>query len=82
MIGWDKKYPCYEVAPNKVRAVGMAMSMQGSGISNCDVGTIQLRLNDDGFYTLMVGCSDMWFLRIQYYLYHRYGGCKNMRHDD
>lgn len=59
MIGWDKKYPCYEVAPNKVRAVGMAMSMQGSGISNCDVGSVQLRLNDDGFYTLMVGCSDM-----------------------
>lgn len=59
MIEWDKKYPCYNVAPNKVRAVGMAMSMQGSGISNCDVGTVQLRLNDDGFYTLMVGCSDM-----------------------
>lgn len=59
MIDWDKKYPCYEVAPNKVRAVGMAMAMQGSGISNCDVGTVQLRLNDDGFYTLMVGCSDM-----------------------
>ncbi|MEE1242343.1 MAG: molybdopterin cofactor-binding domain-containing protein, partial [Frisingicoccus sp.] len=59
MIDWDKKYPCYSVGPNKVRAVGMAMAMQGSGISNCDVGTVQLRLNDDGFYTLMVGCSDM-----------------------
>lgn len=59
MIDWDKKYPCYEVAPNKVRAVGMAMAMQGSGISNCDVGSVQLRLNDDGFYTLMIGCSDM-----------------------
>lgn len=59
MIDWDRKYPCYEVAPNKVRAVGIAMSMQGSGISNVDVGTVQLKLNDDGFYTLMVGCSDM-----------------------
>lgn len=59
MIDWDKKYPCYQTAPNKVRAVGMAMSMQGSGISNCDVGSVQLRLNDDGFYTLMLGCSDM-----------------------
>lgn len=59
MIDWDKKYPCYHVAPNKVRAVGLAMSMQGSGISGVDVGTVQLRLNDDGFYTLMVGCSDM-----------------------
>ena len=59
MIDWDKKYPCYQAAPNKVRAVGMAMSMQGSGISNCDVGTVQLRLNDDGFYTLLIGASDM-----------------------
>lgn len=59
MIGWDQKYPCYQVAPNRVRAVGMAMAMQGSGISNCDVGSVQLRLNDDGFYTLMLGCSDM-----------------------
>lgn len=59
MIDWDKKYPCYEIAPNKVRAVGMAMAMQGSGISNCDVGSVQLRLNDDGFYTMLIGCSDM-----------------------
>ena len=59
MIQWDKKYPCYEIAPNKVRAVGMAMAMQGSGISGIDVGSVQLKLNDDGFYTLMVGCSDM-----------------------
>lgn len=59
MIDWDNKYPCYQVGPNKVRAVGMAMAMQGSGISNCDVGSVQLRLNDDGFYTLMIGCSDM-----------------------
>lgn len=59
MIDWDNKYPCYKVGENKVRAVGLAMSMQGSGISNCDVGSVQLRLNDDGFYTLMIGCSDM-----------------------
>lgn len=59
MIDWDKKYPCYKVGENKVRAVGMAMAMQGSGISNVDVGTVQLKLNDDGFYTLMLGCSDM-----------------------
>lgn len=59
MIDWDKKYPCYKVSENKVRAVGMAMSMQGSGISGVDVGSVQLRLNDDGFYTMMIGCSDM-----------------------
>lgn len=59
MIGWDEKYPYRVVGPNKVRSVGMAMAMQGSGITNVDVGTVQIRLNDDGFYTLMIGCSDM-----------------------
>ena len=59
MIGWEEKYPYRVVGPNKVRAVGMAMSMQGSCISNIDVGSAQLRLNDDGFYTLLLGCSDM-----------------------
>ena len=37
----------------------MALSMQSSGINNCDVGSVQIKLNDDGFYTLMIGCSDM-----------------------
>lgn len=59
MIGWEEKYPYRVVAPGKVRAVGMSMAMQGSSISNIDVGSAQLKLNDDGFYTLMLGCSDM-----------------------
>ncbi len=59
MIDWDKKYPCYQVGPNKIRAVGMSMAMQSSGITDCDVGSAQLRLNDDGFYTMLVGCTDM-----------------------
>ena len=33
--------------------------MQGSAISNCDVGSVTLKLNDDGFYSLMIGASDM-----------------------
>ncbi|MEG1294882.1 MAG: molybdopterin cofactor-binding domain-containing protein [Niameybacter sp.] len=59
MIGWDKKYPSYQVAPNKVRGVGMAMTMQGSGISSIDVAEAQIRLNDDGYYTLLIGATDM-----------------------
>lgn len=59
MIDWDKKYPYVQVGPHTVRAVGMALSMQSSGINNCDVGSVQIKLNDDGFYTLMIGCSDM-----------------------
>lgn len=59
MIDWDKKYPYVQVGPHTVRAVGMALSMQSSGINNCDVGSVQIKLNDDGLYTLMIGCSDM-----------------------
>ena len=35
------------------------MAMQGSGISGMDVGSATLKLNDDGFYTLMIGAADM-----------------------
>lgn len=59
MIRWDEKYPRVDMGNGKVRGVGVAMSMQGSGISGLDVASVELRLNDDGFYTLMIGASDM-----------------------
>ncbi|MEL7647573.1 MAG: molybdopterin cofactor-binding domain-containing protein [Sedimentibacter sp.] len=59
MIGWDEKYPCRDLGNGKVRSVGVAVAMQGSGISNVDVGAVEMRLSDDGFYTLMVGATDM-----------------------
>ena len=33
--------------------------MQGSGISGVDVGSATLKLNDEGFYTLLIGSADM-----------------------
>ncbi|MGI6731013.1 MAG: xanthine dehydrogenase family protein molybdopterin-binding subunit [Anaerovoracaceae bacterium] len=59
MIEWDKKYPYVDLGNNKVRSVGLALSMQGSGISQVDVATVEIKLNDDGFYTLMHGAADM-----------------------
>ncbi len=59
MIGWDEKYPCRDMGNGKVRGVGVAMAMQGSAISNCDVGSVTIKLNDDGFYSLIIGASDM-----------------------
>lgn len=38
MIHWDEKYPVRPAGPHKVRAVGMAMSMQGSGHLGCGRG--------------------------------------------
>ena len=57
--GWDEKYPCRDMGNGKVRAVGMGMAMQGSGISGMDVGSATLKLNDDGFYSLIIGAADM-----------------------
>lgn len=59
MIGWNEKYPAKDMGNNKVRSVGVAVAMQGSGISDVDVGAVEIRLNDDGFYTLMIGATDM-----------------------
>ena len=59
MINWDNKYPVRDMGNGKVRAVGMGMAMQGSGITSVDVGSATIKVNDDGFYTLAIGAADM-----------------------
>jgi CO/xanthine dehydrogenase Mo-binding subunit len=59
LIGWNDKYPRRELPNGKVRAIGMAVTMQGSGIAGIDTASIEIRLNDDGSYTLLTGSTDM-----------------------
>ncbi len=59
MIDWDNKYPAKDMGNGKIRSVGLALAIQGSCISNLDVGSVALKVNDDGFYSLMIGASDM-----------------------
>ncbi|MBP1919286.1 xanthine dehydrogenase family protein molybdopterin-binding subunit [Youngiibacter multivorans] len=59
MIKWDEKYPAKDLGNGKVRSVGVAMAMQGSGISKVDTAAVSLKVNDDGFYTMGIGASDM-----------------------
>lgn len=59
LIGWDEKYGKPIVHGNKVRGVGMAVTMQGSGIAGIDTASAEVRLNDDGNYTLLIGSTDM-----------------------
>lgn len=59
MMNWDKKYPCRDMGNGKVRGVGVAMAMQGSSIAGVDVGGADIKLNEDGSYTLGLGCTDM-----------------------
>lgn len=59
MFGWKDKFPVRDMGNGKVRAAGVAMSMQGSGISGIDVGSVTVKLNDDGGYMLFIAAADM-----------------------
>lgn len=56
---WDEKPLAWDAGNGKIRAKGVAMSMQGSGISGVDVGSATIKLNDEGFYILSIGAADM-----------------------
>lgn len=59
MFRWDEKPLAKDMGNGKIRAKGVAMAMQGSGISGVDVGSATLKLNDEGFYVLSIGAADM-----------------------
>ena len=59
MFNWEEKYPVRDMGNGKVRAAGVDMSMQGSGISGIDVGSVTVKLNEDGTYMLLIGAADM-----------------------
>ncbi|MEQ8155551.1 MAG: molybdopterin cofactor-binding domain-containing protein [Clostridiaceae bacterium] len=59
LIGWAEKYPSKEISPNKVRAVGMAVTMQGSGVANIDSASVEIKLNECGDYTLLMSATDV-----------------------
>lgn len=58
MIGWKDKALRTDMG-DKVRGLGVALSMQGSGIANVDIAAVEIKLQDDGFYTLAIGATDM-----------------------
>lgn len=59
MMNWDSKYPSVTLDNGHIRSVGVAMAMQGSCISFVDEANVTIKLNDDGFYNLLVGSTDM-----------------------
>lgn len=59
MIGWDQKYPRVEVDGSRVRAVGMAVALQSSGISKADKCCTSVKLCEDGRYIVSNGAGDM-----------------------
>lgn len=59
MFHWDEKYPVRDMGNGKIRTAGVGMAMQGSCISNLDVGSATVKLSDDGTYNLLIGAADM-----------------------
>jgi len=59
LIGWDPEKLAWEVAPGVVRAKGMAIAMQGSGIPLIDMGSATLELQDGGWFKLRIGATDL-----------------------
>ncbi len=59
IFDWEHKFPVRDLGNGKVRCAGMALSMQGSCISNVDVGSATIKLGDEGFYNLIIGAADM-----------------------
>jgi CO/xanthine dehydrogenase Mo-binding subunit len=48
-----------DMGNGKVRASGMAVTMQGSGIAGVDTGSATVKFHDSGDFTLMLGVTDM-----------------------
>ena len=59
LMNWDEKYPVKKVGDHKVRSVGCAIAMQGSGIPFLDMGSCTIKLNDGGSYMVTVGATDI-----------------------
>lgn len=59
MFHWAERYPVRDMGNGKIRSAGVAMAMQGSCISNVDVGSATVKLSEDGTYILLIGAADM-----------------------
>ncbi len=59
LIGWKPSALRREMGNGKVRGKGMAIAMQGSGIPQIDMGSATIELQDDGFFKLLIGATDI-----------------------
>ena len=59
MSGWKDKFPVRKLPNGRICSMGMGMALQGSCISGMDVGSGNLKVNEEGYYTLTIGAADM-----------------------
>ena len=58
LVGWRDRPLCEDLG-DRVRGLGVALTMQGSGIAMVDIANVDIRLEDDGFYVLSIGATDV-----------------------
>jgi putative selenate reductase molybdopterin-binding subunit len=59
-IDWaEKRDRRIRVGEDKVKGVGLAVAMQGSGIPLIDMGAASMKMNEDGSFNLYVGATDI-----------------------
>ena len=58
-IGWSEKRGKRLRDGPWVHGVGMAIAMQGSGITDIDMGAATIMMNEDGTFRLLVGATDL-----------------------
>jgi len=57
---WYEKAEKYKnQTGRKRRGIGIACSMQGSGIAEVDMASVTIKLNDDGSFNLLCGATDL-----------------------
>ena len=59
MSGWNDRPHSWEIDETHRGGMGMAMALQGSGIAKIDTAAVDIRLSEEGFYTLYTGSTDM-----------------------
>ena len=59
VIGWKEKRGKRITHGDKIRGIGVAVAMQGSGIPLVDMGAASMKINDDGSFNLDVGATDI-----------------------
>lgn len=59
MVSWDTRPHGWKIDERYRGGLGVGLALQGSGIANIDTASVEIRLRDDGFYTLYTGSTDM-----------------------
>lgn len=58
-FNWEERKERRAVGKGKVRAAGMAVTMQGSGIGGIDTAAASIKFSDRGDFNLFVGVTEM-----------------------